>query len=162
MRLSEFPPGQTIFVDANCLIYHFTGTYPSCAALLERARRREVRAVTSAVTLTEVHHRLMIVEASRRLGQPLRRLPSFLKSHPDAIRSLQDCETAFKALPAFRLRVLPVTHRLIEQAQSLSHALGLLTNDALIVATMRAHHLTHLASNDTDFARVPGLTVWRP
>ena len=36
MRLVEFPAGQPIFLDANCLVYHFTGAYPSCAHLLDR------------------------------------------------------------------------------------------------------------------------------
>jgi predicted nucleic acid-binding protein len=38
----------------------------------------------------------------------------------------------------------------------------LLTGDALIVAVMQAHGLSHLASNDTDFDRVPGLTRYAP
>ena len=38
----------------------------------------------------------------------------------------------------------------------------LLTNDAMIVALMRRHGVTHLVTNDNDFDRVPGLTVWKP
>lgn len=162
MRLSEFPTGQTIVLDTNCLVYHFTGTYPSCAVLLDRARRRDVSAVTSAVVLTEVHHRLMVVETLQRVGKPLRRVASFLKAHPDVIRPLRQCERAMAVLRTCRIRVLPVTPRLIAEACRVSHDLGLLTNDALLVATVRAHHLTHLASNDSDFLRVPGLTLWRP
>jgi predicted nucleic acid-binding protein len=38
----------------------------------------------------------------------------------------------------------------------------LLTGDALIVATMQQHGLTHLASADADFDRVPGITRYTP
>ena len=162
MRLADFPAGHTIFLDSNCLIYHFTGTFESCALILERAARRELHAVTSAIVLTEVHHRLMLLEAVQELPRRPRNLPAFLKAHPEIIRRSQRCEDAFSKLQAFRLRVLPITRRLAFEAQRISHELGLLTNDALITATMRAHHLTHLASNDTDFARVPDLILWRP
>ena len=39
---------------------------------------------------------------------------------------------------------------------------GLLTNDALIAAVMRAGGLTRIASHDTDFDRVPGITRYGP
>ena len=45
---------------------------------------------------------------------------------------------------------------------ALSQQIGLLTNDALIVAVMRANGLTKIASNDADFDRVPGITRYAP
>ena len=45
---------------------------------------------------------------------------------------------------------------------SLSQQYGLLTNDALTVAVMQANGLTKIASHDTDFDRVPGLTRYAP
>jgi predicted nucleic acid-binding protein len=38
----------------------------------------------------------------------------------------------------------------------------LLSNDALIVAVMRAQGLTNVASHDADFDRVPGITRYGP
>jgi predicted nucleic acid-binding protein len=38
----------------------------------------------------------------------------------------------------------------------------LLTNDALILATMQDQTITDLASSDTDFDRVPGITRYAP
>jgi predicted nucleic acid-binding protein len=51
---------------------------------------------------------------------------------------------------------------LIASAAAVSQQTGLLSNDALIVAVMRANGLTALASNDADFDRVPGLTRYAP
>jgi hypothetical protein len=39
---------------------------------------------------------------------------------------------------------------------------GVLHNDALIVAAMRAHGLSNLASADSDFDRVAGITRYGP
>ena len=39
---------------------------------------------------------------------------------------------------------------------------GLLSNDALIVAIIQANGLTKLASSDQDFDRVPWLTRYEP
>lgn len=120
MWLRDLPSGTTIFIDTNCLVYHFTGVSESCRFLLERVARREI------------------------------------------VRSAQRCETALTQLSRFHLRVLPITLRLVTLARRLSHEFGLLTNDALLLATMRAYSLTHLASNDTDFLSVPSLSLWRP
>ena len=38
----------------------------------------------------------------------------------------------------------------------------LLTGDAIVVALMQRHSLTHLVTNDDDFDAIPGLTVWKP
>jgi predicted nucleic acid-binding protein len=51
---------------------------------------------------------------------------------------------------------------LLNEAATISLQHGLLTNDAIIVASMQRHGLTNLATNDDDFDRVPGLTVWKP
>lgn len=162
MLLRDLPVGTTIFIDTNCFVYHFTGAAESCRVLLERVARREVVGVTSAAVLLELHHRLLLWEIARQLPHPVRNLPGLLKSRPDLIRSARRCETALTELGKIHLRVLPMTLRLATLARRLSHEFGLLTNDALLLATMRAHDLTHLASNDTDFLSVPGITLWRP
>jgi predicted nucleic acid-binding protein len=40
--------------------------------------------------------------------------------------------------------------------------LGLLSGDALVVAVMQSQNLIHLASNDADFDRVPGIKRYAP
>ena len=44
----------------------------------------------------------------------------------------------------------------------LSRQMGLLSNDALIVAVMQANGLSKLASSDQDFDRIPWLTRYEP
>jgi predicted nucleic acid-binding protein len=50
----------------------------------------------------------------------------------------------------------------VDLAAEVSQQTGLLHHDALVVAAMRVHGLTHLASADPDFDRVPGLTRSAP
>jgi len=44
----------------------------------------------------------------------------------------------------------------------LSRQMGLLNNDALIVAVMQANGLSKLTSSDQDFDRIPWLTRYEP
>lgn len=60
------------------------------------------------------------------------------------------------------MQVLPVDEQLLRDATRIAVQHGLLTNDAMIVALMQRHQLTHLVTNDNDFDRVPGLTIWKP
>jgi predicted nucleic acid-binding protein len=61
-------------------------------------------------------------------------------------------------VPQLGIQVLTIAPDLIATAAALSQQYGLLSNDALIVAAMKHHGLIHLASGDTDFDRVPGIT----
>ena len=60
------------------------------------------------------------------------------------------------------VQILTIPADMVEKAAGLSQQFGLLSNDALIVAVMQANGLTKLASADTDFDRVSGLTRYAP
>ena len=162
MRLADFPSGGSLFIDANCLIYHFLDTYPVCTSTLHRSELGEINTLTSVTVVAEIRHRLMILEASTRFRLPPRKVLAYLKRHPDQVRALRTCVEAVESLKALRVEILTPSTEILLASQQIGADHGLLTNDALVVATMRAHRLVHLAINDTDFTRVPGLTLWRP
>jgi predicted nucleic acid-binding protein len=60
------------------------------------------------------------------------------------------------------IQVFPVLEQHLIQASQQSRTHELLTGDALVVAVMQANGLTNLASLDTDFDRVPGITRYAP
>jgi predicted nucleic acid-binding protein len=65
-----------------------------------------------------------------------------------------------------RLSVVPMTilsvdDQLLRDAIRVAVQYGILTNDAVIVALMQRHGLVHLVTNDDDFDRVGGVTVWK-
>ena len=70
MRLDRAPAGTHVFIDANIFIYHFTGASSQCSAFLSRCETRQFEGATGIHILTEVAHRLMMIEAVRkRMGK---------------------------------------------------------------------------------------------
>lgn len=165
MTFAELSAGTAIFLDANTLIYHFIAdpTFgPACTELLDRIEQAELPAYSSAHVLGEVVHRLMTHEASMRLNWPLQGIAQRLKRHPAEVQRLVRYRQALDEVPLIGIHVLPNTEAASSRAADISRQYGLLTNDALIVAVMRDQGLTHLASHDADFDRVPGLTRYAP
>jgi len=85
-----------------------------------------------------------------------------LKQQASCIQQLVNFRQAIEQIPRFGIAVLTIPPSLVATAAAISQQTGLLSNDALIVAVMRANGLTKLASNDTDFDRVSGLVRYAP
>jgi predicted nucleic acid-binding protein len=165
MTFDQIPANASVFLDANVLVYYFTPdpTFgPTCRALMGRISRQEFAAFTSTHVLSEMAHQLMILEAARLLGWPLAGITRRLRQHPAEVRTLTLFRRAVDEVPRLGIEVLPLERHLSPLAAALSQLHGLLTNDALILATMQDQALTHLASHDIDFDRVPGITRYGP
>ena len=85
-----------------------------------------------------------------------------LKQQPSVIQQFTLFQTAVEAVLQSRIGVFPVPGALLSAATAVCRQHNLLTNDALIVAFIQHHGLTILASADTDFDRVPGITRYAP
>jgi predicted nucleic acid-binding protein len=82
--------------------------------------------------------------------------------HPVEVQKLVQFRQFLLDIPTLGIQVLSIPPSLVYAATALSQQYGLLSGDALIVAVMKQEGLTHLASNDGDFDRVPGLTRYAP
>jgi predicted nucleic acid-binding protein len=165
MTLDQVPVGARVLVDANVLVYHFQphpGFGPMCQRLMERIERQDVQGVTFTNLLGEAAHRLMLIEAATLPGWAGGKVLNRLKQQPSVIQQLALFLTAVDAVLQSSIGVFPVPAALLPPAAALCRQHNLLTNDALIVAFMQHHGLTALASADTDFDRVPGLTRYAP
>jgi predicted nucleic acid-binding protein len=165
MTFADLVAGDAVFVDANTLTYHFQPHQtwgPPCSALLRRIENQELGGFTSTHVLSEVSHRLMTIQASAQLGWPFAGIGNRLRTNPAEVQRLTAFRQAIDQVLQSKLQVLTVPPLLLAAGAALSQQLGLLTNDGLIVAVMQAHGLTKLASHDTDFDRVPGLTRYAP
>ena len=164
MSLAAIPSGEAVFVDANVLVYHFT-PHPvfgqGCSGLLARIESGDVIGYSSTRTLGEVAHRLMLFEASMVFGWPSK-IVERLKRQPSALQQLTRFRSAVDDTLQSQLQVLAVQPQWIGAAAGISQQHGLLSNDALIVAVMRQHGLVNIASGDTDFDRVAGITRFGP
>jgi len=165
MTFDQIPDGSRVFLDANALVYHFTNDPkygPASNRLLRRVELGLISAWSSTDVLSDVAHRLMTVEAILLNGWPQAGVAARLREHHGEIARLSIFQKAITSLPHLRIQVIPITDTLITDATGVSKQFELLMGDALIVAVMRQHGLTFLASADADFDRVPGITRYSP
>lgn len=165
MTFASIPNGSRVFLDANTLVYYSTAepTYgPACKQLLERIARREIEGLTSAHVLCDLAHRVMTIEAMAQFGWPAKGIAPRLRQHPAEVQKLTRFRQAVEEVTQIGVQVLPLDSTLVLAATALSQQHGLLTGDALLVAFMAHHGLTHLASLDADFDRVPGIVRYAP
>ena len=130
--------------------------------MLERIARQELRGFTSTHVLGDVLHRVMTLEGISQFGWPAKGSAQRLRQHPAEVQKLSRFQQTVSEITQVGIQVLPVDLPDMDSAAALCLQYGLLVGDALIVAMMQHHGLTHLASLDADFDRVPGLTRYAP
>jgi predicted nucleic acid-binding protein len=165
MTFASIPRGSQVFIDANTFVYHASADPnhgAACKQLMERIARREIEGFTSAHVLGDVAHRLMTLEAMATLGWAAKGIVPRLRHNPAEVQKLVRFRQGIDDIAGMGVHVLPLDLSLVSAGTVLSQQYGLLTGDALIVAVMRHHHLTDLASNDGDFDRVPWITRYAP
>jgi predicted nucleic acid-binding protein len=165
MNFASLPPGATVFLDANTLVYHFSAHPvfgPSCVALLDRIEKKECHGVTSTHLLAEMAHKLMTVEAHQRLNWPIAGIANRLRRHPKEVQQLSAYRQAIDDIHAIGIDVQPNERNDLSLAADVSRQYGLLTNDALTIVLMRKYGYSMLASADSDFDIVPGFVRYSP
>lgn len=164
MIFDDLLTGASLFLDANTLVYYFASDPllgAACARLMTRIQNQELRTYTSTHVLSEAAHKLMLVVAVARFGWKSK-IVQHLKRQADKVQQLTKFRQAIQQVPQLGIQVLTIAPTLIDAGTSVSQQTGLLTNDALLIAVMQAHGLTNLASSDTDFDRVPGISRYAP
>lgn len=165
MSFANLASGDSLFLDANVFVYDF-GPHPVFGppgkALLTRIENCDLTGFISVAVFDDVAHRLMTVEACQAFGWPYAGIGQRLRRHPAEIQKLLKSRQALDEIIRIGVRVLPVNAQHVLQAADLCRRHGVLSGDGLILAVMQSHGLTHLASNDADFDRVPGITRFSP
>ena len=165
MTFKVLPAGAIVFLDANALLYHFTADPKygdPCTDLIERIERQELTGFSSTAVISEVAHRMMTIEAADQFGRPFAGIVGWLQKHSASVQQLTRFRQAIQEVPRYRIQVLAILPDLLDEAAAVTQQTGLLHNDSLIVALMKLHGMTNLASADTDFDRVPGITRFAP
>lgn len=161
----ELPDGTACFLDANILYYALVptpGVSSHCLALLDRVIVGRITASVSVHVFSETIHKVMTSEAAQLTGRDRSGMVGYLAKHPETIKRLVEYPQAMERLGIVPMIVLPLDDQLLRSAAHIAVQHGLLTNDAIIVALMQRHGITHLVTNDDDFDSVPGITVWKP
>jgi predicted nucleic acid-binding protein len=88
---------------------------------------------------------------------------SYLKKHPRTIKKLSKYRKALDLIYRLpNLTILEINNPIFRQSHALIPKYQLLSSDAVHVATCQAYAIKNIATNDRDFARVKGITVWMP
>lgn len=127
--LSELPSGSTVCADANILVYHFVQVEPLSRAsttFLERGLREKIRIVTTPQAVSDVIHRVMMVEARLQFEVPANKLVAYLKQHPDAVRKLTGHLDISTLLQRFKVEICPLTHIHLHEATRFRRDYGLM------------------------------------
>ena len=159
--LPAVPGNSVVFIDANIFIYGLSGRSGQCRQLLERCLREEVTGITLFETLSEVTHRLMVAEALAK-GLIGRGGAKALRQNRTVIPTLSDYWHTTERVLALNLVFMPADEAIVRGAQAERQAAALLTNDSMIVSCMREYGISFLATNDSDFERVAGITLFKP
>jgi len=162
MKLNEIKAGETIFIDANIFIYHFTGVSEESTLFLKRCEQGELNGITAINILIEVLHRLMMIEAVTHGFVKPGNVVKKLKKKPDIVKKLTEYQTNALFITAMGIELLPISEDAISSSFIFRKEYGLLANDSIATAIMESEGITNLATKDRDFERVDGISVYMP
>jgi predicted nucleic acid-binding protein len=108
MILTDLVDGDSIFLDANILVYHFA-PHPThgqvCNDLIRRVENQALIAYTSTAVLSDVAHHLMTFEASALFGWASK-VVQRLRQDPSAVMKLSKFHICVGEVPKLGIRVL--------------------------------------------------------
>lgn len=159
--LSSIPPGTNILIDTNIFVYGLTAQSAQCKTFLERCSTEEVFGITLFEVVHEATHVFMIAEGKDK-GWYAKAGPDYLKKNPEQVKTLSDYWRNTERLLALNIVLLPMEKNIVVGAQTERVDAGLLTNDSIIVATMREYGISRIATRDNQFDSVGGIVVFSP
>jgi predicted nucleic acid-binding protein len=162
MKISEIKAGETVFIDANIFIYHFTGVSEESTLFLKRCEEGELTGVIGMNILIEVLHRLMMIEAITKGFVKPGDVVKKLKKKPDIVKKLTDYQTNTLSIIDIGIELLPLSEDAIKSSLQFRKKYGLLVNDSLTSAMMDLEGIVNLATMDKDFERVEEFRVYSP
>lgn len=161
--LNQIPANVPVMLDANIVIYALfpqSSQHESCKTLLERGARGDVKLHLVVNAAADVIHRAMVLELmSQGAFQKSADAVIYLKKNPQAVQALIHYKTILPDLRLAGINILPLTYRDLHNSKQYRDDYGLMVNDSIIVAVMKREKIHHLATNDVDFERVPGIAV---
>ncbi len=162
MNLDSIKTGTKVFIDANIFIYHFTGVSNECSNFLTRCEQSDINGITSINVLLEVLHRLMMVEAVRKKLVEPPNIINKLKKHPEKIKELNEYNINTQKIKDMGITVYPISYEMFIKSYPFRLKYGLMVNDSVILASMQEQGIKSLASNDEEFFKIEGLSVFNP
>lgn len=162
----KIEPGTAVFLDANILLYAVSGHWKygkSSKDLLDAINGGEFEGITSVLVCNEVFHKSMIAEIVERQNISPGSVLRCLKENPGIVKDSIKAWAAMEKIKQIKhLKIAGIDEGTLELALGYSKMYGLLSNDALHLATMKQEGVNTMASNDKDFKCVEWICLWRP
>ncbi|MEI6842617.1 MAG: PIN domain-containing protein [Methanomicrobiales archaeon] len=164
--INNVPKEAQILIDTNIIIYaalaHDVFGDPS-RRLLKRIEMGEIYGFIPTIVVNEVLHRFMIAELIENgSGKNPRDVINKVKVEPGILHTLSKTWTDIAYLYQINCSIVSEKEQTFTRSLSIGKEYNLLAKDAYIAAFAYTYNLSHIASNDADFMRVPWLTLWRP
>ena len=158
-------PEKPVFIDANIflsIIFDDPENSGPSVSLLEQVHDGIIQGATSVLVLNEVLHRLLIAEAVQNSSLTPESAVLYLKTHPAFVMNALRARGLLDDIRSIRnLQILGISEQTFVRSLGVMHESGLLSNDALHVASMDEHSIDTIATYDRDFGRVSRVTVFR-
>ncbi len=163
MNLDDIQSGSLCVVDTNVLLYAEQGVSQQCQRLLRRCAAGELILYLPQTVWHELSHKLMLAEAMMA-GKVTGSNPAAkLSRRQDVIKGLGLYKEKVMSLLKLGLGFEPCTREdFFEKAFDYQKKYGLLTNDALILATAIRLEADVLVTADKAFQNVSELRVAMP
>ena len=164
--LREFEGKSLVFIDATIFLHHAFDTNPVSVAFLNRIERTNIKAYTSALVLEEISYKIMMQSASNYLERiTVRHVKKLLENPKNRGKMLSpfiDYMDYVDKLQEAGMTVIDLRGSDMRQAAYHAKDNGLITADAAHIAVMLRKSIHQIATDDSDFAEVPNITVWSP
>jgi predicted nucleic acid-binding protein len=163
LNLYQVPTGTRIFIDSNIFLYIFL-KHPkwgkSCQEFIKRTEDMDIQGIVNEFVYNEVIHKLMVTALMNRFHCSPQQAIIMIKNTPELLKDFPALWEAGEMLRAMNLKV--ISGPFFPESFTLMQEYHLLITDAVHIAAMKKEEITNIASNDKDFSRVPGLSVWKP
>ena len=120
----------------------------------------DIQGIVDEFVYNEVIHKLMVTALVNRFHCSPQQAITLVKNKPEILKDFPALWESGEMLRAMNLKVISGPFFPESFALMLEH--HLLITDAVHITAMNKEKVTHIASNDKDFSRVPSLSVWKP
>ncbi|MCX8038909.1 MAG: PIN domain-containing protein [Candidatus Sumerlaeia bacterium] len=160
--VNRIPDGAVVLLDSNIFVYAFARKSRQCHLLIERCRDQSVLGLVSTYTLCEVCYKTMGIEAGGASAAepiPMRSL----KRRPESIKKLVRYAVFLEdIILRSNLGIIVATETDVLKSQRIRSCFGMLATDSINAQILLEYGIPAIATSDSDFERIPGITVYAP
>lgn len=162
-NLSKIPQGSLVFIDSNIFTYFLLRDsvyFNTTRQFLKSVESGDIIGFINNIVISEVLFNYVKAEICREYDIKPKGFMPFVKRKPESIGDvdISEVEDIF-TITNLNLIDAPMNDMsLLREA----HRKSLLSNDAFHLLTMEYLNIENIATNDSDFERIEGITVWKP